>query len=255
MARANRLGVLTWNTHMGRALTHDMWEWLVQTLPPIHVLFLQEVASYPKLRAILGPRWIVLPWWKVDGCTTAIAVKRKRFKVEQRLVRKIRFGSKHARHLVVMTVEDLRSRRLLLLGCLHPDPLGKGFVNANRLARWRHVMQVRAYVAYVRAWRRRHLGGQVILGGDVNEKIGDDRHLAVHQPDLHKVTAMHLFREVGLTAAHAQTRSGPPPHLDDVWTTKGLELLQRQQFIPPADVEGREHLDHDLVYAQYKVKP
>ena len=257
----SRLGSLTWNTHMGTAMTEDMWEWITDNLAPLQVIYLSEVDSWIKLQRLLGPEWRVVPnhaetMRNGRKATTALALKRRRFHAGGRVTtRDIGFGSKHARNLVTFTAVDKQTGRRTSFGSVHTDPLGKGFLEASPTARARHVKQTGAAAAFAQGMLNEDEHAAVFLGGDFNEQLGDQLRIAANSDRLGRQTAVHQLDRAGLTAAFAERSQHRSVKLDDVFAGgRRVRCVQRLQFRPPTKVHGADHLDHDLVYTVHKVK-
>lgn len=249
------LGVLTWNTHMGAAVSREMWVWVVKFLPPLHLVMFQEVDDLQQLRKILGNQWIVVPWARVDDGrgTTYVAAKKRRFEAMSQLVKNIRFRSKHSRQVVALDLMDKQTNRAVLAGSLHLDPLGLGFTYANRKARRRHERQAERWADVVRDWREssRHLEPVVIVAGDGNENLQEN------VPDrLKGRQLLARFHRAGLKPVHKSLPgSSNRVRLDEVWFSgDDVKPVRRIQFRPPTSVPRSKYLDHDLVYALLQVK-
>jgi hypothetical protein len=247
------LGLLTWNTRIGLGFTDDTWEWVLENIAPVHVVFLQEVRDVRQVQRIVGDRWYVWPrTWRHGTATEVVLIRKKRFRIEA-LVRKPIFSTKHERHITGIDVTDKRSERPMFLGSLHVDPLGAGFVAANPIARARHVRQVAAWAQWLQRWQAITLNGRAFVGGDFNERMHDEPDVARRKPRLAKKTAMALFRKVHMRPAHQVRKQHAK--FDDVFAGgKGLRLRLRRTIDVPDDVQGAKHLDHELVYVLYAVR-
>lgn len=247
---------LTWNTHMDRTVTPQVWRWIRVNLPRIHVIYFQEVSDLPNLRRVLGDDWEIVPEKRHKRSTSYVAYRKRRFGVPLvTTFRDISFGSRWDRSVVGVSVMDRRSNRRCTFGSIHTDPLGEGFQNANWRARRRHIKQTRAWVSWISKVAARHPQGVQVVGGDVNERL----NIPVHGR-LSMKTAQVLFARKGFVAAHTVT-DGVSPHLDDVFAreTEFLEIESRRQFRPPLLVQGRRlpgsaEFDHDLVFVRTRVK-
>lgn len=248
------LGVLTWNVRIGLGFTFATWEWVLKNLPRLHVVFLQECRDFDKIQRIMGDDWLVFPGHRVDKGGCAVAVRLGRFEVLKRTHQRI-VSRKHQRDIVALDVHCKRTGRRAMLGSLHVDPLGEGFIKANRMARRLHIRQMRAWASFVHSWFRVFDGGFAIVGGDVNEQMGNEHEVAKRLPRHVDDTAMAQLRDAGLRPAHIERRQKGRVKFDDTFGGgKGIKAVQRVQYKIPHSVQGAEHLDHELVFTLYAVK-
>lgn len=252
------LGILTWNTRIGLGFTEQTWSWVWEHIAPLHVLFLQEVTDPTKVARILGDEWYSWPLRK-PGSTNCcvVAIKARRFRVIDRVMRGNRHGSKHERHIMALEVFDKRSERPMLLGSIHVDPLGNGFIKANALARRRHINQVDAWCRYIASWLGSDMGDKaVFVGGDVNEHMREERQVAEAKPRLAGSTTIALFRGIRMIPAHLepQGREGLVK-FDDIFSGgRGVKVEERRSFTIPEHIHGAQFLDHSLVHVVYSVR-
>lgn len=261
MTRINReqgwrpLGQLCWNTRIGLNFTPDTWAWVRKHLPLVHVLYLQEVKDVARVERILGDDWIVWPDHRgLQGTVCLVAIRKRRFVLEDTVRRQIK-SAKHQREIIALVVTDKRTSRKLVLGSLHVDPLGKGFVEANAIARVRHINQVEAWADFAKGWIGWSDDAAVFIGGDVNERLQDEHTVARRKPALADKTVLAQFRQVDLTSAAVARGQLHLATMLDIWHGgRGVKCVDRQEYQIPGAIDGAEHLDHALVYTWYGVK-
>ncbi len=245
------LGILTWNTRIGLGFTADTWEWVRKNIPVLHVILLQEIRDVYEVANVLGPDWFVWPQRNPGRkATTMVAIRRRRFKLLDSHNWPLHIG-KHDREITTVLVDDKRSNRHMLFGSLHVDPLGKGFLGANVMARARHIKQVRAWAKYILGYRSQKDGRLPFVGGDFNEQMDGEDRVAKVEPKMASETAIAQFRSVGMVAAHRI--SGQTADFDDVFGLNSVPVVRRRTVEIPRHVDGAEHLDHPLVYVCYRV--
>lgn len=242
--RRRPLRVLTWNTHLGRALRAGGLWWLVEKTRP-HIVALQEVVpGSGDLPKALGPRYARFPKEqphpRANG--TYVAWRADRFEFLHGENDEISFGSRFERRRVIVVLRDRRTGRRVVVASVHPDPLGLGFVRANPRARAIHERQIAAIAN--RLARLAEPGDVVIAAGDVNEHLGSAIPSA-----LAPRTVRGRFSAVGLTAAVDVL--GGPTYLDDVFARLGGGVrLTGRRVIPVPYGDS----DHDAVLATLSVR-
>jgi hypothetical protein len=261
MNRINRekgwrsLGILTWNTRISLGLTEQTWSWVLEHIAPLHVILFQEVKDPNRVRNILGDDWFVWPFlnYRTNGCVVALKVRR--FTVIDKVLRDNKHGSKHLRHIVALEVHDRRTERPMLFGSLHVDPLGAGFLKANRLARGRHIRQVDSWCRYIAAYLGLGLHHQAaFVGGDVNEDMKQEYRVKQEQPRLAGSTVLALMAGIYMKPAFKE-RPNTGVKFDDVFHGgRGIKVVGRRSIKIPEHIHGGEHMDHELVHVEYMVR-
>lgn len=251
-----RVTCLCWNTHVSTTLTPQVWAWIQQRFPRLHVLFLSEVTNLAALRAVLGPAWKIVPATRYRTSSTYVAVRRQRIAAHPRAdLADITFRSRWHRVIAALNYDDTRTGRRMSVGSIHVDPLGKGLAHAHPVARRRHIRQVKAWARWARVVARKNPTGVQIMGGDVNEQLS-----AQLPPRWARQSALTRFRRVGYRAASAVL--GQRAQLDDVWLrpTRYARVVSRVQTRPPLrdhdgrPIPGAAGFDHDLVCVSVRVR-
>lgn len=188
------------------------------------------------------------------GTVTCVALRKQRFSVID-LVRVPIKSGKHQREVLGIVARDKRTNRKMFFGSMHVDPLGKGFVEANPMARARHIHQVWEWARWTQRFLQQSGDNAAFIGGDVNERMNLEHQVAEKKPALRHRTTIAQFREVGLQpAAEARQQRNKVKMLDIFGGGRKVKCTQRLQFTIPDGVEGAEFLDHELVYTQWALK-
>lgn len=252
------LVAITYNTHMGMALSDILW--LLRRMPRTSLIFLQEVPNIHVLRSWMREHglledWRIVPGHQKDGerGLPFILAKRRRYRLLYAAAPRISFGSKHDRARTTAILRDTRTGRLLYLGDVHPDPLGQGFVKAHRGARRIHEAQVNEYVEW---FRDAPEDAVLIAAGDFNESLDDP--IQSKSDRLGRRTATQRFATVGLEPAWRATGSkqvSRSVRLDDFFIgADPFARLKRRQVLDPPSPHG-DHPAVGIVLRVRAVKP
>lgn len=247
-----RLVVGTYNTHLGLALLGDDGGdlgWLLRRHPHLALLALQEVPSRRHVvralrRAGLRRQWRVLSPPRERRGHPHILVRRRRFDVLR--VEAPWMPSRFARARTTAVLRDRRSGRYVGAANVHVDPLGLGFIRANRFARRVHEAQVATHAAWLRSWSwldkkglrtatLAALEAVLIALGDFNEQLGQaPQHDTTR---LGRRTATQRMARAGLEPAHRLTHRGSREvRLDDVFVRddEHVQVLNRRMVQTPS---------------------
>lgn len=160
------LRVLTFNTHVGLAVTAGALNWLLKQIAFPHLVFLQEVK--PRAVKRLGRIYPTRNWGHVKRGTQYTVYKKSRFTLLWVDNEVITFGEKHRRDRLVLGLYDKRANRLVVACNAHTAPMGKGLVGANARQRRIHMEQTQAYADRMAQVPE---GAVAIAGGDWNEDL------------------------------------------------------------------------------------
>ncbi len=244
MKRYSWYRILVINAHIGAAIEGGIISWCRQNLMrSANMIFFQEISlrHIPALKQALGPEWKVHFILSGTSGTNYIALKGDRFSLQERIDRDVRFGSKHGRSTRGVVVWDSVAKRMLLLTVIHPDPLGEGFVNANVIARGRHIKQVQNTTSTHESIEDQYDNLVHISAGDINESC--DPNVYDKYPDeLYKKSAPVLYSRAGMRGTAAGNKTKGPLHLMELFF-KRFELRRALRVEAPEWT----HMDHEVL--------
>lgn len=233
MTRDAEIRVLTYNGHVGIPIRNGALQWLLRETDP-DVILLQESIDTAAMRRALPLRdWHYHVEEQPGRQGTYVVARKDRFDLVRSSNRNVTFGEKHNRRRAVAVLRDRRTGREVVASSIHVAPLGAGFVDANPAARKRHERQVQTWADY---FAKVSPEAVAIVGGDVNENIGESRSFP--EP-LRSRSAVGRLGKVGLRPASYVTRQDA--RLDDVFVRQGehVKVTERRTLRPP--VEGGDH--------------
>lgn len=251
------IGQLAWNVRIGLGFTIETWRWVLMHTPMLHVVYLSEVKNVANVQEIMGPQWYVFPHRRPGnfGTVCVVALRLRRFTILTEVFDNIK-SAKHERAIVGLVAEDKRTGRKIFFGPMHVDPLGKGFIKANPMARARHIHQVWEWARFVHRFLVTNpINGAVFVGGDVNERMDLEHQVADLKPRYAGRTAVAQLKGAGLTpAAEARHQKKKVRMVEIFGGGRYVKCVQRLQLEIPENIPGAEFLDHELVYSQWAVK-
>lgn len=244
---------ITYNTHMGRAYSDVLW--LLRRHRRASLIYLQEVPNIQHLRQWMRANGLLETFRIAPGYQTPgerglpfILVRRSRFSVVTAVSPRISFGSRHDRARTSVVLTDRVTGRECWLADIHPDPLGEGFVNANRGARKTHEAQIQAHVDWL---IQAPADAVVLAGGDFNESLDDSVQGADSR--LGRRTATARLRGAGLKPAWTAQgeQISRSVHLDDFFVgADPFVKIKRRVLVDPPSPEG----DHPAVVVVLRVR-
>jgi hypothetical protein len=246
--------ILVINTHMGFALKGGIIRWCLKNfMRRANIMLFQEVSvkdDLPLLMRLLPPGWRLFPDDSRTSGTNYIAIKMgKRFSKATMVDVDARFGSKHGRSTRGVVVWDRQAGRWIVISCLHPDPLGRGFEHADMVARGRHIKQVKDTIQF------HHVNSIEsaihISGGDVNEQMAPSTWMDLPN-GLFDLSAGRMFEKAGMKqSARLAKNSTGPVRLMEVFITDDDDVKVQRSAREDTGVEG---MDHEVLGVWLKVR-
>lgn len=243
MFRTRRLRTVTYNGHVGIAFRNGALPFLARH-GRFDVAFLQECRNVADVKRDLPPsKWHYAPVEQPRKGTTYVVARKRRFDLLGVENLDVTFGEQHERRLVVATLRDKRTRRVVVATSLHVAPLGQGFEHAHPGARARHEKQVQAYADRM---AEVPVGAVAVLGGDVNERLWQDAGLPRH---LRERSVVGRMAEAGLLPTFKVAGQGAG--LDEIFFRPDpyVRLVKRERVEVP--VKGG---DHPAVKATFRIR-
>lgn len=245
------VSVGTWNTHVSHALRQGGLEWLLEHAPGVKLWCLQEVESPRDVTDALRRARVLGDWelapargYSRRGGMPYVLAHRSRFRVLSQRHRALR-PANYPRALLDVLLEDIRAQRMWGVSSVHVDPLGRGFVRANRMARKWHERQVQANATLAAS----RPGDWVsVAAGDWNEHLGQ---LGAIKGPLARRHALARMAAAGLAPSYRQVHPPGRVDLDDVFLRMDpfVRVHWRRMLTPP-----QRGNDHNAVIVRLQVR-